>query len=884
MGDPKEVQQRLDSNAKLISMVQDMLMCYEVDCVSPETHGIRSEVLHQKQLFSKVIPSSKGHGKTSKSPTFYGERGRDFVTWLYKFECYCNMDILSDRKKCKTAFLCFRDSALTWYDKLETKRRRLGLNNIHSWNELKNCMRNEFVSDLVLNDLKLEIQNVSQGSMCVQDYISHFEELHMLFDDQVTSFEKGMRFYQGLNSQFSGYGDLDFEYFFEEICELAVDTEKQLLKSAICDEHADLLMHDEAMVAIACCSESSKRGDSPCVELISEIDEKLESIEASSVEKNETDFRAGNDMNEFGTSVCFVDLNVDANSKTEVVMMNDVVYESEQMELEIDGKNSECMHLDSDSLEVEDSTLFSFGLIEHEFSTKEKSVESFEMEVIALDLDVQFRGIIDVQSDFIYKDPSCSCFSWLALKNHLELDDFRLSCVVPACNDSFLAQQKILSFGLTISAERQSDSFSIEFQNSRGVPTVVSPYFPHKRLTLGKGNTMSEKTIPDLRIWVPQVEKFHSNYFHIFWETHNEREPYFNSIGVSAILISCAGMNAKRATVCSSIPQDFAHKNLNSFQTDRQGYLLLAMGEFIEDDELKDANVYSKTQGACFASWFSYLKPSLMLQNYNNWEIVLGGIIRPPEFHGFKRENCVQRNATSYVLQLKNEELSLVFFKKVGHGSNRGNGVCSLFYKDPHEYYMKQNANLVSISALAAVFYGKSLELHKMNITWFDDILWVHDPGTQRSDFIVYSRLTFCYESFLEVSGASQLFGLLFEAAKISEVNCAPSADLEGEQPDFEVLLKVDADPRTFLGARLFEVYRIKVYTGADRGRSPCLRTSNLRTNFFQEGENELETPRVNFQFRKFLSLVDDQVFIWLVPWYVMMREQSKSCHLAYMV
>ncbi|KAJ9556733.1 hypothetical protein OSB04_011347 [Centaurea solstitialis] len=111
-----------------------------------------------------------------KVPSFQGKSDpKAYLDWETKMEFIFACHEYSNRKKVKLVVIEFSDYALTWWDQLLINKRRNGESPIDSWEEMKMVMRKHFVPSHYFRDLHNKLQNLKQGSKCVEDYFKEME-------------------------------------------------------------------------------------------------------------------------------------------------------------------------------------------------------------------------------------------------------------------------------------------------------------------------------------------------------------------------------------------------------------------------------------------------------------------------------------------------------------------------------------------------------------------------------------------------------------------------------------------------------------------------------------------------------------------------------------
>ncbi|KAL4323394.1 hypothetical protein GQ457_11G025940 [Hibiscus cannabinus] len=102
-------------------------------------------------------------------PTFRGTSDPDtYCDWENKIDDM--FDKHYDREKCLLAIKCFTNHAASWWNRLVKDRQFYYKQQIESWEELKQIMRNKYFPKGYYRKNERKFQQLKQGSMSVEEY------------------------------------------------------------------------------------------------------------------------------------------------------------------------------------------------------------------------------------------------------------------------------------------------------------------------------------------------------------------------------------------------------------------------------------------------------------------------------------------------------------------------------------------------------------------------------------------------------------------------------------------------------------------------------------------------------------------------------------------
>ncbi|RDX88549.1 hypothetical protein CR513_29844, partial [Mucuna pruriens] len=92
------------------------------------------------------------------------------LEWVRKVEHVFDCHNYSEEKKVKLAIVKFTDYSSIWWDQFVINMHKNGERPIRTWEDIKSIMRRRFVPSHYHRDLHRKLQNLTQGSMSVEDY------------------------------------------------------------------------------------------------------------------------------------------------------------------------------------------------------------------------------------------------------------------------------------------------------------------------------------------------------------------------------------------------------------------------------------------------------------------------------------------------------------------------------------------------------------------------------------------------------------------------------------------------------------------------------------------------------------------------------------------
>ncbi|KAL4291601.1 hypothetical protein GQ457_14G015160 [Hibiscus cannabinus] len=160
-----------------------------------------------------------------------------YLEWEKKIEHIFECHNYSERKKVQIAALEFTHYAINWWNQLTVNRRRNGERPVSTWDEMKAIMRKRFIPTHYHRELLRKLQNLTQGSMSVEDYFKEMELAMIranIEEDQETTIA---RFVSGLNPEIADTVELQYYVDLEEVVHLAIKVEKQLKRKGTSRNH-----------------------------------------------------------------------------------------------------------------------------------------------------------------------------------------------------------------------------------------------------------------------------------------------------------------------------------------------------------------------------------------------------------------------------------------------------------------------------------------------------------------------------------------------------------------------------------------------------------------------------------------------------------------------
>ena len=132
-------------------------------------------------------------------PKFKGEEDPNaYIDWELKVEKIFRIHNYSEEKKVAMASLEFEDYASIWWEDLQAHLERSGEPPIDTWEDMKACLYERFVSEHYRQDLFNNLQNLKQSSKSVEEYYKDMEvtlkraDVHELEEQTIARFLNGL--------------------------------------------------------------------------------------------------------------------------------------------------------------------------------------------------------------------------------------------------------------------------------------------------------------------------------------------------------------------------------------------------------------------------------------------------------------------------------------------------------------------------------------------------------------------------------------------------------------------------------------------------------------------------------------------------------------------
>ena len=146
-------------------------------------------------------------------PIFKGSSEVDeYIDWKDQMERFFGVFTYTEPRKVDLAISEFKDYASTWWKEQERKRRLLGYPRAATWNQLVRLMDVAFIPPTYDRDVRVQLQELKQGSLKVKDYYHELIKLSLKARLPEDDLAMQARFLQGLNTSIRHrLAVLDFE-------------------------------------------------------------------------------------------------------------------------------------------------------------------------------------------------------------------------------------------------------------------------------------------------------------------------------------------------------------------------------------------------------------------------------------------------------------------------------------------------------------------------------------------------------------------------------------------------------------------------------------------------------------------------------------------------
>ncbi|KAL4386067.1 hypothetical protein GQ457_09G019440 [Hibiscus cannabinus] len=210
-----------------------------------EQKTVKIEIEQKNERENEVKAKRKGNGMSEivsrgenrKMSVFARGNPEAYLEWEKKIEHIFECHNYSERKKVQIAALEFTHYAINWWNQLTVNRRRNGERPVSTWDEMKAITRKRFIPTHYHRELLRKLQNLTQGSMSVEDYFNEIELAMIranIEEDQETTIA---RFVSGLNPEIADTVELQYYAGLEEVVHLAMKVEKQLKRKGTSRNH-----------------------------------------------------------------------------------------------------------------------------------------------------------------------------------------------------------------------------------------------------------------------------------------------------------------------------------------------------------------------------------------------------------------------------------------------------------------------------------------------------------------------------------------------------------------------------------------------------------------------------------------------------------------------
>jgi hypothetical protein len=136
------------------------------------------------------------------------ESADEYLNWAEQCDQIFRVHNLSDQHRVNLASIEFSGYALTWWNKVQEHKIRLGIRHINTWEEMKRVMKRRFVPSSYQPDLQNRLQLLKQGKKLVDEYFMEMELLLVRTGIREDLESTMARFLGGLNEEISGFVEM----------------------------------------------------------------------------------------------------------------------------------------------------------------------------------------------------------------------------------------------------------------------------------------------------------------------------------------------------------------------------------------------------------------------------------------------------------------------------------------------------------------------------------------------------------------------------------------------------------------------------------------------------------------------------------------------------
>lgn len=161
-------------------------------------------------------------------PEFSGKaQPDDFIDWLSTVERVFDLREIPDNLKVKLVAIKLKQHASLWWDHVKKQRRLDGKSKIESWEKMKKLLRHKFLPPNHRQQAFLDYQQLTQGTLSVEELINEFDRLRMRCDAAEEEEQIIARFLGVLKPAIADVVSLQPYFTYLDVCQLALKVEKQ---------------------------------------------------------------------------------------------------------------------------------------------------------------------------------------------------------------------------------------------------------------------------------------------------------------------------------------------------------------------------------------------------------------------------------------------------------------------------------------------------------------------------------------------------------------------------------------------------------------------------------------------------------------------------------
>ncbi|KAF8047244.1 hypothetical protein N665_3134s0001 [Sinapis alba] len=162
-------------------------------------------------------------------PTFAGKVNPDaYIDWETRMEYIFDYYHYTEARKISLAAAQLTETALSWWDREASERRRLRRDPIIHWDDMRALLRKRYVPNYYYRDLQKRFRKLTQGSKSVEEYYEEFDALRNRLEVQDTEETLMAQFLDGLQDRITRKVERQNYEHFHDLLHYAIQAEQHI--------------------------------------------------------------------------------------------------------------------------------------------------------------------------------------------------------------------------------------------------------------------------------------------------------------------------------------------------------------------------------------------------------------------------------------------------------------------------------------------------------------------------------------------------------------------------------------------------------------------------------------------------------------------------------